>query len=233
MGTRHFATREKVVKSLKELRIKVVCSEKGEDPSYEGIREGFMVGQCLQWVPRLKDGAGWWNEECKGNHWPESVTHPPGSSVSARRTHTLQDSEGVRAECLPRSNSQVRKGHCPVGYWEACLCGDFQKKTRETWVGRVSKPRRKRGWRGRAPWGAWGKTWFSCSWLRNALFRPSHSEVVQQTGTACLQKAVICVSLIPGSVVAFTSLVSSRAHTMGRVGGTSLRPPQWKTLLNC
>ena len=34
MGTRHFATREKVVKSLKELRIKVVCSEKGEDPSY-------------------------------------------------------------------------------------------------------------------------------------------------------------------------------------------------------
>lgn len=59
MGTRHFATREKVVKSLKELRIKVVCSEKGEDPSYEGIREGFMVGQCLQWVPRLKDGAGW------------------------------------------------------------------------------------------------------------------------------------------------------------------------------
>ena len=59
MGTRHFATREKVVKTLKELRIKVVCSGKGEDPSYEGIREGFMVGRCLQWVPRLKDGSGW------------------------------------------------------------------------------------------------------------------------------------------------------------------------------
>ena len=81
MGTRHFASREKVVKSLKELQIKVVCSEKGEDPSYEGIREGFMA------------------------------THPPGSSVSAGRIHTLQDSEGVRAECLARSNSQVRNGH--------------------------------------------------------------------------------------------------------------------------
>ena len=44
MGTRHFATREKVVKSLKELRIKVVCSGKGEDPSYEGIKRRLHGG---------------------------------------------------------------------------------------------------------------------------------------------------------------------------------------------
>lgn len=204
------------------------------------LKEGrgyLLWEQCLHWVPRVKDR---W-----GHHWPESATHPSGSSISVGGIHTLGVSDRCGGWLAGGSllTSQKRSLPCKLLSITHSFLVIIKRKTREMWVWRVSKPRRQeeaKDW-GRSTMGSSGKDLISCSWLWNTLSSTLHIlKFFSKPSSSLIEWCHLsCVFLKPSLTIAYTSLMVIRVyHGVGREreggrGETRASSPCNQRLLKC